>query len=154
MYFATLPQQIWNTSLLAAAGVAFWRGGKLERRAAIACVAASVLNPLLQNTGDWLAPQWWVMVADMTLFVVLAFLAVTSRRIWPLFAAAFALVGLLIHAVILVDDQVRPLAYLRGLVIFSYLVLVALVVGSLTTPAEARSWPARRRRGPEEGTHR
>lgn len=149
MYFATLPQQVWNTCLLSAAGVAFWRGGKLERRAAVACVAASVLNPILQNTSDWLAPQWRVMIADAALFVVLAALAVTSRRIWPLFAAAFALVGLLIHAVILVDEQVRPLAYLRGLVIFSYLVLIALVVGSLTAPPVERLWPRRRR--PHEG---
>src|SRR5690606_6881203 len=126
LYIQTALQQIWTLCLLAAAGLAYWRGGPTEQRAATACLLASLLSPLAQNQRDWVSPQWAMFAVDAVLCLALTLLAVGSRRVWPLFAAGFAMVGVLIHLVVVVDDRVRALAYHRGLVIFSYLVLIAL----------------------------
>lgn len=134
MYFHTAPQQAWLVAMSIACGLAFWRGGREERIAAAACIAAWFASPLVQDKQNWLDPQWGMMIVDAGLFLALTILAVTTSRIWPLFAAAFQLVGMVVHLGMIVDHEIRALAYLRGLVIFSYLVLVALAVGALTTP--------------------
>lgn len=149
MLFYTWQQQLWSVVLLATVALAVWRGGRTERWAALACMVAAVASTFGQNIHDWISPQWGLLWIDVGLFLALTALALTSRRIWPLFAAAFELVGLLIHGVIVVDDQVRALAYHRGLVIFSYLVLIAVACGALTTPAAERLPLLRRRPRPE-----
>lgn len=138
MYIQTALQQIWTLCLLTAAGLAYWRGGQVEKRAATACLLASFLSPLAQNQRDWVSPQWAMFAVDAAFLAVLIWLAVTSRRIWPLFAAGFEMVGVVVHLAIVVDHQVRALTYHRGLVIFSYLVLIALAVGAVTTPQDER----------------
>jgi hypothetical protein len=142
LYFETTAQQVWLAAMSIACGLAFWRGGREERIAAVACLAAWFVSPLVQDKQNWLDPQWGMMGVDTGLFLALTILAVTTTRIWPLFAAAFQLVAVVVHFGMIADSELRALAYLRGLVIFSYLVLVALAVGALTTPKRDRR-PAR-----------
>jgi hypothetical protein len=130
-----LPQEIWRTALLATCAFAFWRGGRPERIAAFAFLIASFVQPLVLNTRNWLDPQWGVLVVDSVLLALLVGLALLTDRSWVLFCAAFQLLSVVIHIAILVDRSVAPLPYRRGLVIWSYLSLVALAWGA---------WQARR----------
>lgn len=129
MVFVTPAQQIWTLSMLLVSGFALWRGGRPERWVAVANVLAWILTPLAYRT-DLIDPQWGVFLVDVAFLVLLAALAMTTDRNWLLFAAAFQLLAVMTHIAIAVDRGVRTLAYFRGLVIWSYLVLGALAVGA------------------------
>jgi len=129
LVFVTPAQQIWTLSMLLVSGFALWRGGRPERWVAVANVLAWILTPLAYR-NDLIDPQWGVFLVDVAFLVLLAVLAMTTDRNWLLFAAAFQLLAVMTHIAIAVDRGVRTLAYFRGLVIWSYLVLGALAVGA------------------------
>lgn len=126
--------------MLLVSGFALWRGGRPERWVALANLLAWILTPLAYR-NDLIDPQWGVFLVDVGFLVLLAGLAMTTDRNWLLFAAAFQLLAVMTHIAIAVDRGVRTLAYFRGLVIWSYLVLGALAVGA---------WMFRRHRRPTE----
>lgn len=77
------PVQIGLTVLLVViAAFTLWRGGRPERLAMIALIAASLASPLVQNTVDLSAPQWGIMIVDILLFLAFAALAWRFDRSW------------------------------------------------------------------------
>ena len=129
MLHRTLPQLIGLVVVVLVCGWALWRGGRDERATAVALVLATVLSPLVQHR-NWVDPEYGVLVVDLALLVFLMWLALRSDRYWPMFAAAFHLLGVVTHIAIMVDHGVRAWAYITGLVIWSYLVFAALAVGT------------------------
>lgn len=138
MSFHTLSQQIWIAYLFAISGVAIWRGGWPERAVAVAAIVASRASGLFQDRTDWLDPQWSVLIVDLLFLGVITWVALRSRRYWPLFATAFQLLGVITHMAMMVDRTVNPWAYITAGVIWSYLVMIPLAVGT---------WNCWRRRG-------
>jgi hypothetical protein len=113
-----------------ATGFALWKGGWPERIVGAASLVAWVTSLAVLNRRQWLDPQLGVLTIDCIYLALLFFLSFTWHRIWLLFATAFQLLGVVIHIASLVDPGVRTLAYLRGLTIWSYLLLLALAVGT------------------------
>ncbi len=142
MSFRTAPQAIWDIYMLSAAGLTVWRGGWAERTAAFGMIVDSVASALLQNTHDWAAPQWGDFAVDVVFLIVLLGVALKSRRYWPLFAAAFQLISVVIYGARLADPRVGALAPYRAVVIWSYLLVAAVIVGTFlrrrTTPVATR----------------
>lgn len=148
MYFAVLPQQIWFVAMALVSGAALWRGGAPEKQAAVANLAAWFLTPLTYDT-DAAGLQWGVLGVDALFLGYLLWLSLTTSRLWLLFATAFQLLGILTHLAMAADSGVLALPYRWGLVIWSYLVLAALGMGTLVhrrkpLRAEAGSSPSRR----------
>jgi hypothetical protein len=56
-----------------------------------------------------------------------------SRRYWPLFAAAFQLLCVVIHIARLADPGIRAWAYATGEIIFSQWVFFAVGIGTINT---------------------
>ncbi|WP_332765960.1 hypothetical protein [Phenylobacterium sp.] len=139
MYFQNLPQQIWLVVMALVCGLAFWRGRRPEWIVAGACILAWALTPLAQNSRNWFDPQWGVFAVDLALLAVLVWLTLTTDRTWLLFASAFQLLAVIIHLAILVDHSVNPMPYRQALVIWSYLVIAALGVGSWLEGCRARA---------------
>jgi hypothetical protein len=129
LYFATLPQQIWTILMFSVSIFAFRQGGRPERIVAVVNVLAWAATPMMYR-ADWWSAQWGMLGVDVLFFLGLAWLAVTTNRTWLLFAAAFQLLGVITHFAMVVDPGVRAGAYLRGLVIWSYMVLGSLGVGA------------------------
>jgi len=129
VYFQNLPQQVWLAAMSLACGYAFWRGGRPEKLAALACVTAWAISPLVQDNHNWIDPQWGVGAVDLALLGVFVWLALTTDRVWLLYMSAFQLLQVVIHVAIMVDKGVPAMPYRRGLVIWSYCTLVALAVG-------------------------
>ncbi|MDO8900020.1 MAG: hypothetical protein Q7V15_01555 [Phenylobacterium sp.] len=129
MYFVVLPQQIWFVAMVLVSGAALWRGGVPEKRVAVANVAAWFLTPLAYDR-DALGLQWGVLGVDALFLAYLLFLALTTDRLWLLFATAFQLLGIVTHVAMGVDEGVPALPYRWGLVIWSYLTLASLGVGA------------------------
>lgn len=138
MVFATLAQQTWIVLMLLVSGFALWRGRGPERAVALANLAAWILTPLAYR-NSLMDPQWGVFIVDGMFMLLLVWFAVTTDRSWLLFAAAFQLLAVITHIAIAVDPGVRTLAYFRGLVIWSYLVLGALAVGAWNMHRERRA---------------
>jgi len=129
LYFAVLPQQIWFVAMILVSGAALWRGGIPEKRVAVANVAAWFLTPLAYDR-DLAGLQWGVLGVDALFLAYLLFLALTTDRLWLLFATAFQLLGIVTHVAMAADADVPALPYRWGLVIWSYLTLASLAVGA------------------------
>lgn len=136
-----LPQAIWTCALIAISGLALWQGGRPERIVSVANLAAFWGTLALENRENFFDLQWGILLVDALFLAILGWLAVTTNRTWLLFAAAFQLLAVVIHVAIMVESDVRSLAYFRGLIIWSCLVLASLGVGTW------QCWRMRRRYG-------
>ena len=111
----------------------------MERIAVMAAFLAAAATPFAQDKPRLLEPQYGVLAVDAALLLALTAVALKSDRYWPLWAAGFQLLGVVIHIARIVDPIVLPHAYYRGLSIYSYMVLAVLAYGSWTAPrARAR----------------
>lgn len=131
MFLHTLPQQIWFAVMMLNSAFALWRGGRPERGMALAYLAAWLLSRTFYNYRDWVDPQWGVLVIDGGLLAASVVFVLLFNRTWLLFAAAFQLLAVVIHVAIMADPSVRAHAYVQGLVIWSYLTQITLLVGVL-----------------------
>ncbi len=134
MVFMTASQAIWNGSMIAVAGLAAWRGRWEERTIAFGMVVDSLAANVFQNTHDWTAPQWADLAIDGGYLIVMVWVALRSNRMWPLFAAAFQLIDVAIYLAFIADGRVGALAPYFAIAIWSYLILIVIVIGTLTRP--------------------
>jgi hypothetical protein len=117
-------------TIVAVGVVAAVFGGRDERLAALALVSATILTPLMIREG-FAGPELGVVIVDALLFLVLLVLAIGSRRFWPIWAAGFHLCGLAVHFAAARLPDILPAAYAETLVIWSYPVLAAVLLGTL-----------------------
>jgi hypothetical protein len=113
-----------------ACGYALWRGGRPERIGAAAFLVDWVFHPLTVNTQAWFGPQLAAFVLDLPLLGVLLWLALTGDRWWPLWAVAFQFLAMLMTVIIVADPRVQPLAYMTAAVLWSYLAVLTVAVGT------------------------
>lgn len=125
----TVQHILFLTALGVAVFVAFRYGGRDERAAAIALLAATVLTPVALS-HDYASPEVGVLLVDMALFTVLAMIALRSAAFWPIWAAGFQLCALAVHLAAAKMPAMMPGAYAETLVIWSYPVLAALGFGA------------------------
>ena len=118
-------------------GGAFLKGGREEQLAAGGLLLSWVATLLLRDP-NWLRDpnsaglDWGASGADVCLLVLLVVIATRSRRFWPMFAAAFQLLCVVIHLAKVIDPKVHAWAYATGEVIFSQWVFFAVGVGVFT----------------------
>ena len=126
----TLPQQIWTAAMLTVAAYALWRGGWGERTIAWGMVVDSLTSGIVQNTRDWGAPQWADLGIDILYLIVMVGVALKSARMWPLWAAGFQLVSVIVYFARIADMKVGAFAPYLATVIWSYLILVVIAIGT------------------------
>jgi hypothetical protein len=130
MPFHTIARIAWTTAIVGVSAFALLRGGRVERTVALANLGAWIASLLVENRSNWLDPQWGVSIVDVSFLAILLYFALRERPTWLLFAAAFQLLSVLTHVAILIDAGVHARAYIQGLIIWSYLVLFSLAVGT------------------------
>ena len=108
---------------------AMWKGGWSERVAAAAFLIAWVATSLARD-HRWIGPQWGGFVIDILFLAALLFVAFRSRRYWPLFAAGFQLLAVLTHLARIIDPNVHNWAYITAGVIWTYLTLFSIALGT------------------------
>lgn len=121
---------IFTIVLFTGCGIAMWKGRAVERLTALLLLAAAFGSPLVSTSG-FVAPEVGILAVDAALFGFLLYLAMISDRFWPLWAAAFQIVGTLIHVARFVDVSVLPGAYATAEAFWAYPVLFALGIGTL-----------------------
>lgn len=115
-----------------------WRGGRDERLAGNSVLIAWLLTKLVSRYQG-LETEWGVLVVDLGLLAVLLWLALRSRRHWPLFAAGFHLLAVITHIARMVDPTVGGWAYLTANIMWANLVLVAIAYGAWTAPRRGQA---------------
>ena len=113
-------------------GGAFWKGSREEQTAAGGLLLSWAATIALRDRS-WIGTQWSAFTADTVLLLLLTAVAMTTKRYWPLFAAAFQLLCVMTHVARIIDPGVRAWAYATGQVIWSQLVFVAVGVGVWNT---------------------
>jgi hypothetical protein len=118
-------------------GGAFWKGGREEQLAAGGLLLDWALTIALRDRS-WIGTQWAAFGGDVGLLIVATAISMRTKRYWPLAAAAFELLCVLIHVARSIDPGVRAWAYATAQVIFTQLFVVAIGVGVWNTWRDAR----------------
>jgi hypothetical protein len=128
MLVETIWELIGGATLLVASIIAFRHGGRDEQIAAAAFIIATVVTRLFHTT--YAHVELSVLAVDGTLLIGLLALAFTSDRFWPMYAAAFQLLGTVVHVASMAETGDFAWAYAVGLIFWSYAVMAALVAGT------------------------
>ena len=107
-----------------------WRwGGRDERLAAFGFVLAALLS-VLANRSNYGQPEITELLVDSSLLLGLVYLALRSDRFWPIWAAAFQLVGTSVHFASMTETGTFQKAYANALIFWFYPVVVSLMIGT------------------------
>lgn len=131
-----LPAWAWPAALIAVCLIAVRRGGDEERLAAGGVLLAWALTILAYRSGSQEA-QWQILLIDGAMLGFYIWLAMRSRRYWPMFAAAFKLLAVITHLVIYLKAGVSGWAYWTAQIIWSYLALFTIGYAAWTAPRYA-----------------
>ena len=131
-----LPHWVWPAALMSVCFLAVWRGRDDERLAAGGLLANWAISLVVTNRRAEMT-QWDVLIVDVALLGLYVWLALRSRRHWPLFAGGFQLLIVVTHLGRAVDPAVSGWAYLTAGLIWAYLLLLTICYGAWTAPAHA-----------------
>ena len=84
MLHRTPLQTIWDLSMIATVVLSVWRGGWAERTVAFGMVVSSVATAVLQDTHNLYSTQWADLTVDGVYLALLVWVALRSKRHWPL----------------------------------------------------------------------
>jgi hypothetical protein len=127
-------------ALLACCLIAWKWGGRDERLAAGAFVLAAIATNI-DISRKFVHTETGLLLIDVMLFFGLLALALVSDRFWPMWAAAFQLVGTMFHFASMTESGDFASAYYVALIFWSYPVLVALGLGTWLEGRHRRSAP-------------
>ena len=128
----SLPPWVGLAIAVIVCGSAFWKGGR-EEQVAAGGLMLSWMTTLALRDPRWVGAQWGAFFADSCLLLLLVGLALRTRRYWPLAAAAFQLLCVVIHIARIADPGIRAWAYGTGQIIFSQWVFFSVGVGTWHT---------------------
>lgn len=130
---------LFDAVLLAVCSYALCRGGQPERfGAAINLLATMASNFFrLQNVIHLAPADVIILLIDVAVLAGFFWLAVTTIRFWPLWAAGFALSNLFMSVLGGLLPSVPLFAYHTQLGIYAYLALGALALGTYRLPRNA-----------------
>lgn len=127
----TIFGQIGAILWLGVCAFAIGMGQEPERRAAGALVIAWLATLAVRRETDLAGGIWAVMAIELLLFVFLLLLGWKSNRTWPIWAAAFQSVTVLVHVVVMIDFRIRAIAYISAYTVGTYGVLISVAVGTV-----------------------
>lgn len=127
-----LPAYVWPATVMTACALAVWRGGPNERLAAGGMLACWALSMVAYQRG--LDTEWGILAIDVVGLALFVWIALRSRRFWPLFVAGFQLLAVATHLAQGLDAGVSGWAYITAEIIWGYLVAFTIAAAAWTTP--------------------
>ena len=143
---------IFNGVLVTTCLYAAVRGGRPERIGAGINIAASGVTTTLRLTSSHFYAPADLIVLSIDLLVVAGFywLAISTRRFWPIWAFGFALANIFVSIAGGLIPQTPLFAYHTGLGAYAYLALASLALGTRYLPKNASSECRQGRRVPTQ----
>lgn len=93
--------------------LALWKGERDERLAGGVLIVAAFASAVFRDR-QWAGVQWGLFASDVPTFAVMLWIAMKSRKWWPMFTAAFLLLAILTHAASMVDRTLGEWAYITA----------------------------------------
>lgn len=114
---------------------AWFRGGSEERSAATACVLATITTVLVipPVAERYSKPDLILLIIDIAMLIAFTAIALSSRRFWPLWIAGLQLTMTMSHLMKAIDPDLIPRAYAAASVLWSYPILLIILVGTWRT---------------------
>jgi hypothetical protein len=118
--------------LLACTAYAMVAGGGPERVGAGIYALSCVLSVIAYQAPPirFQSVEIGVFLVDVAVFVAFIPLALNANRYWPLWVSALLGIGVLGHLAMLVHPRVIPWAYAAVLSMWSYPILLLIVIGT------------------------
>ena len=118
--------------LIACAAYAFWKGGAPERIGMAIYVAGSILTFVVVSAPPvrFQGVEVGVFIVDLFVFLGFVAVAVKAERFWPLWVSALIGIGIVGHLAMALHPHVIPWAYAVVLSIWSYPILLLMVLGA------------------------
>ena len=114
--------------LLLVVFVAFRRGDRETRIAALICLAASLASALLVQHREQL--EGGIALVDLAVLASFVTIALRSPRFWPLWVSGLQLTTLISHLLILLQPTLLDIAYHAAMRFWSYPILLILVAAA------------------------
>jgi hypothetical protein len=124
-----MPHWVWDAVVLLVCAAAAWRGGRDERVAAAALLVGVVLSKAVYAHHAQQV-EWGVLAVDSALLATLVWIALISDRFWPIAAAAFQFLAVIVHLARVADPSLGGWAYFSAEILFGYLLAGAIAVGT------------------------
>jgi hypothetical protein len=132
-----LPPWLGVVVSIVVCGGALWKGGREERLIGAVLLLNFAISIFLRDIS-WPRVQLAGFIADLATLALMFAVALWSKKFWPMFAAAFQLLSVMTHVGKMLDPLMHQLAYLTAIIIWTYLILISLGVGTWN------HWRARR----------
>ena len=124
-----MGQLLGVAALLGSCAIAWQWCGFDERLAAGGFVIATTATNIADSTA-FVHTETGILIVDALLFFGLLVLALRSDRFWPMWAAAFQLVGTMFHFASMAETGNFAWAYYIALAFWTYPVFIALGLGT------------------------
>jgi hypothetical protein len=123
---------IYYALLMSVVAYAFRRGGWPERAAALTILVGSVLTQVALSpfAGRFGGVEFSVLLVDLAALAAFVALALKSDRYWPIWIAAFQLIGVLAHLARMADPTMMRTGYAVILALWSYPMLALIAIGT------------------------
>ena len=112
--------------------------GDVEERLTAGSIVINIAATRVLRDYSWPQVQLGGFGADVLSLVLLLAIALRTHKFWPLAAAAFQLLMVLTHVAKMIDPNLGQWAYITAIVIWTYLLQIALGVGVWNC---WRAWP-------------
>ncbi len=118
--------------LFVCCGYAIVRGTRSEYFGAAIMVIGSLSSLAVGKLWGtpWIRTEVEIFAIDIVALLALISLTIKSDRFWPMWASAFQLLAVTIHAAVMMAPQIKPWAFATGAVFWAYPMLLALAIGS------------------------
>ena len=125
---------------LAAIGIAFTFGGKPERLAGVVVLSMTIIIVLSMLFGFRLysSVDPVALFDDLVGLLGFSYIGISSKRIWPLWAASLQLLSVGAHFVRALEIPVRPIVYFWMKSGPTWAVLVLVIIGTLANIRQKR----------------
>ena len=133
--FETIQAQIGAAIAAAICALALWKGDRPERMAGVVYALAWIASAAVQVESG---PQYGIFAVDVLFLIFNLWLGLRTGRLWALFAAAFQLLIVMTHVSMLIDLRIEQYGFFSAYFVWSYLILAALLVGTLQAMARRR----------------
>ena len=126
--------------LLATAIVALVKGGRTEQTGTLIYLAGCVLTVLAASPGAirFTGGETGILMVDFLTFAAFFILALNADRFWPIWVCALLAIPLFGHLAMIVTPGIVPWAYAVILSVWSYPILLIILLACLQSRPRRR----------------
>ena len=124
-------QTLYYASMASCCLYAIWAGGRTERCGGFLTLAASMASHIVwYRPLEWRSIHWSMFSVDLVTLGLALWLALRSDRHWPLWFAAFCLLGVLTHLSVAALPHFASMAYSLSQGFWAYPAMASLAIGT------------------------